>query len=137
LQIVVGNVGFSGGAKGAKPWLPIAESHRALAVDKQALDAGSLLHRYRHLLQWRRKQPALMQGDLRPLPAHEQVLAYVRSGGGQRLLCAFNLSPQPASISLGSERVAAILDDSGATGATAQGSSANFEPWGVLFARLA
>jgi alpha-glucosidase len=131
------DLGFSGGAKGAKPWLPVAESHRALAVDRQVLDAGSLLHRYRHLLQWRRKQPALMQGDLRLLPAHQQVLAYVRSGGGQRLLCAFNLSAQAASLSLGSERVAAVLDDSGASGATAQGSSVNFEPWGVLFARLA
>jgi alpha-glucosidase len=131
------DLGFSSASKPGKPWLPVAESHRAFAVDRQALDNGSLLHRYRHLLKWRKAQPALMKGDLTLLPAHEQVLAYVRSGGNERLLCAFNLSPQAATLSLGKERVAAVLDDSGATGATAQGSTVNFEPWGVIFARLA
>ena len=131
------DLGFGSAAKNAKPWLPIAESHRALAVDRQVLDAGSVLHRYRHLLQWRRAQPALMKGDLKLLPLHEQVLAFVRSAGKERLLCAFNLSAMPATWPLAGERVAAVLGDSGATGAAAQGSTLTFEPWGVLFARLA
>ena len=78
-----------------------------------------------------------MKGDLKLLPLHEQVLAFVRSAGKERLLCAFNLSAMPATWPLAGERVAAVLGDSGATGAAAQGSTLTFEPWGVLFARLA
>ena len=131
------DMGFGHGAKNAKPWLPLAESHRALAVDRQDADADSVLATYRHLLQWRRRQPALMQGTLQLLPEHPQVLAYVREGGGQRLLCAFNTSDQPASLDLpATHAVAEVLADSGARGATATGRTLRFDPWGVLFARL-
>jgi alpha-glucosidase len=132
------DLGFSGGVKGAKPWLPLAESHRPLAVDRQVVDPDSLFHRYRHLLQWRRTQPALMQGDLTQLPPHPQVLAFTRSTASERLLCAFNLSAMPVTMPLPAGlRVAAALEDSGASGAAVQGSKLSFEPWGVLFARLA
>ena len=39
--------------------------------------------------------PALIDGEMDLLPPHEQVLAYVRHGHGERLLCAFNLSAAP------------------------------------------
>jgi len=130
------DLGFGGGDRHAKPWLPVAESHRALAVGAQEADPGSVLHHYRHLLNWRRGQPALMHGDLTLLPEHPQVLAHVRRHGEQRLLCAFNLSAAPATLTLDGESVAAVLSDSGATGAVAQGSTLTFEPYGVLFARL-
>ena len=120
-----------------RPWLPVAESHRALAVDRQEADAGSLLHHYRRLLAWRRTQPALIHGAMDLLPVHEQVLAYVRSHDGRRVLCAFNVSERAASLALpASTGVASALADSGATGATVRGSTIEFAPWGVLFARL-
>ena len=131
------DLGFGAAAKGAKPWLPVSESHRALAVDRAMLDTDSLLHRYRYLLNWRRSQPELVKGDLKLLPAHAQVLAFVRSDGKSRLLCAFNLSAMPVTLPLAGERVASVLSESGASGATAQGATLSFEPWGVLFARLA
>jgi alpha-glucosidase len=131
------DLGFGHGAKHAKPWLPLAASHRALAVDRQQADADSTLNTYRHLLKWRRGQPALMQGDLQLLSEHPQVLAYVREGGGQRLLCAFNLSAEPATLQLAAaRRVADVLADSGARGARVSGATLSVEPWGVLFARL-
>ncbi|MBX3607786.1 MAG: alpha-glucosidase [Piscinibacter sp.] len=131
------DLGFAGVPGARKPWLPVAESHRALAADRQEADPASLLQHYRHLLRWRRTQPALMHGDLRLLPQHEQVLAYVRSHAGERLLCAFNCSERAAELELpGGQRIATVLADSGAGGATAQGGRARFEPWGVLFARL-
>ncbi|WP_341891446.1 alpha-glucosidase family protein [Variovorax sp. YR752] len=120
-----------------KPWLPVAESHRALAVDRQEADAGSLLNHYRHLLDWRRTQPALIHGGMDLLPVHEQVLAYVRSHEGQRVLCAFNFSERAASLTLPADLgTPQPLADSGATGATLRGSTVDFAPWGVLFARL-
>ncbi|MFT3956437.1 MAG: alpha-glucosidase family protein [Piscinibacter sp.] len=121
-----------------KPWLPVAQSHRALAVDRQEADAGSLLHHYRRLLAWRRTQPALVHGEMELLPVHEQVLAYVRTHEGQRVLCAFNFSERAATLALPAALGAAQpLADSGAAGASVRGSTIDFAPWGVLFARLA
>ena len=88
------DLGFGSGD--TRPWLPLAESHRALAVDRQEADAGSLLQHYRQLLQWRRRQPALTLGDMTLLPLDGQVLAFERSHGDQQLLCVFNLDSDPA-----------------------------------------
>ena len=130
------DLGFGSGA--ARPWLPFAESHRALAVDRQERDPASLLHHYRHLLSWRRGHPALIDGAMDLLPRHAQVLAYVRSSADERLLCAFNLSDSAATFVLpAGTAVAGVLADSGAGGAAVQGGEIRFQPWGVLFARLA
>ncbi|MEX8520534.1 MAG: alpha-glucosidase family protein [Leptothrix sp. (in: b-proteobacteria)] len=132
------DLGFGAAGSSAKPWLPVAESHRALAADRQSAAADSLFHHYQQLLRWRRGVPALIHGDMQLLPAHPQVLAYVREHAGERVLCAFNLSEQLARLDLDAEhRVAAVLADSGASGAALQGASVSFQPWGVLFARLA
>jgi len=82
------NAGFST----VKPWLPIPASHLPLAVDQQADVPDSLLAFYRRLLHWRRQQPALIQGEMRLLECHPEVLAFVRTAPGQTLLCVFNLS---------------------------------------------
>jgi alpha-glucosidase len=128
---------FGDGASATKPWLPVAESHRALAVDRQEADPGSLLHFYRRLLAWRRGQPALLHGEMTLLPVDDQVLAYVREHAGQRVLCAFNLSERAATYTLPDDhKVRQPLAGSGASGATVQGGALAFEPWGVLFAAL-
>jgi alpha-glucosidase len=115
----------------------VAESQRALAVDAQEADADSLLHHYRHLLHWRRGQPALIHGDMQLLPRHDQVLAHVREHAGQRVLCAFNLSERAASFELPAGLPAAIaIDGSGLRGAHVQGAQIRFEPWGGVFCRL-
>jgi len=129
------DLGF--GSAAARPWLPLDPRHRPLAADRQEADSGSLLHHYRHLLRWRRGVPALTLGTIDLWPVHEQVLAYVREHAGERVLCAFNLSgasavrPLPAGA-----RVGATLADSGAGGARVDAGVLQFDPWGVLFARL-
>ncbi len=129
------DLGFGSGQ--TRPWLPLAESHRPLAADRQQADAGSLLQHYRRLLAWRRQQPALLHGDMLLWPVHPQVLAFERTHGDQRLLCAFNLSDAAATldcpVGLGALEP---LADSGAEGAVLQGALLHFQPWGVLFARL-
>jgi alpha-glucosidase len=125
------------GFSSARPWLPAAELHRVLAVDRQEADRGSLLQLYRTLLAWRRTQPALIHGEMELLPVHEQVLAHVRSHAGRRLLCAFNLSDRAATLALPAGLgAAARLDGSGAAGGEVAGGALHFQPWGVLFARL-
>ena len=81
------NGGFSTG----EPWLPVPAAHRALAVDGQEADGGSVLHHCRRLIALRRTTLALREGAARPIAAPAPLLAFERSAGGQRLLCLFNL----------------------------------------------
>jgi alpha-glucosidase len=130
------DLGFGSGT--ARPWLPLAESHRALAVDRHEADADSLLHHYRRLLHWRKGQPALIRGDIELLPEHPQVFGHVRSLRDERVLCAFNLSERDATWTLPAGlRLGRVLDDSGANGARVAGDGTlRFQPYGVLFAQL-
>ena len=68
--------------------------------------------------------PVLVDGDLTLLPVDPQVLAFVRTHGDERLLCAFNLSTEPATLALpAGDQVDAR-------------STLSFDPYGVRFARL-
>ena len=131
-------LGFSGSATAAKPWLPVSEAHRPLAVDVQEKQSDSLLSFYRQLLQWRKSQPVLLHGDTALLPADEQVLAYVRTHESKKILCVFNLSESavdwslPAGVVLGE-----LLTQSGLKGAEVKGSKIHLAPWGGMFAQIA
>jgi alpha-glucosidase len=85
-----------GGFSDASPWLPVPDEHRQVAVDLQEQMPDSVLARYRSFLRWRQQVPALRAGDMTLLPAHEQVVAFERRLGDERVLCVFNLSNQDA-----------------------------------------
>jgi alpha-glucosidase len=128
------SAGFS---SSARPWLPVAKPQLSLAVDQQQSNVDSLLHFYTQLLHWRRTVPALVVGTMQLLPVHPQVLAFVRESGGQRVLCVFNFSDQPAVMNLPSEMgVATPIQQSGLQGATLQQGAVHCAPWGGLFAAL-
>ena len=80
-------------------------------------------------------------GHLAPTDAidstHADVLAFVREHQGERVLCAFNLSAQPAELALPAGLALAQQLDSGIGGAQPVGATLQFAPWGVLHARLA
>ncbi|QDC02971.1 alpha-glucosidase family protein [Mesorhizobium sp. 8] len=82
------NAGFST----AKPWLPVPDEQRARAVDAQTPDVNSVLTHYRAVLGIRRAHRALGRGAIRFLDADGDVLAFVREGEGEKLLCAFNFA---------------------------------------------
>ena len=129
------DLGFGSGE--TRPWLPISQAHRSLAVDRQQQDPDSVLNTYRHLLRWRKTQPALIHGDIRLMPEHAQVLAFERRHDGERLLCAFNLDANSCRFELPAGiQVAQVLGDSGVRGAVVDGEKVLFEPFGVLLARL-
>jgi alpha-glucosidase len=94
-------------------WLPVPDSHRPRAVDAQNEDPSSLLNTWRRLLHWRRRQPALMQGDCQILDTEPPIFAFVREAPQQRLLCIFNLSADTAYFNLNEE----MLPCNTATGA--------------------
>lgn len=132
------DLGFSPDpATAQKPWLPIAEPHRTLAVDLQGNAPDSLLNLYRTLLRWRKAQPALMQGEMRLLPEDSQVLAFVRSCPAQCILCLFNLSDRPASWTIPADYNGfKVLPECGLTGAARNGDHVELAPWSGLFAQL-
>jgi alpha-glucosidase len=133
------DLGFApAGMAALKPWLPVAETHRALAADAQEASPDSLLKFYRNLLHWRKKQPAILHGDMQLLAVHLQVFAFVRAADMQRVLCVFNFSDKPARFALPLDcQGAQVLVDSGLSGATVGPSSVDLAPWGGLFAQLA
>jgi len=93
-QALAPNAGFSIG----KPWLPLGADHPALAVDRQAADPHSLLNLTRELIAQRHASPALMTGDMTVTHAGEALLMFERCEGGQTLVCAFNLGPDPVAL---------------------------------------
>lgn len=81
-------LGFSTGA----PWLPFGPDHAALAVDRQERYGASMLALTRRLLATRQANEALRTGAIRFLETPEDVLAFERVSGAQRLLCVFSFA---------------------------------------------
>ena len=127
----------AGFTSGEKPWLPVAATHTALAVDQQTGRDDSLLSYFTRLLHWRRDQPALLHGSLSLLPADPQALAFTREHASQAMLCAFNFSDRPAMLILPEKwRGASAHAGSGLEGGSTDGTLVRFEPWGGLFLAL-
>jgi alpha-glucosidase len=59
--------------------------------------AGSVLETYREMTAFRRGSVDLMQGATRFFDLPEPILAFTRGDG---LLCVFNLSPDPMTLSV-------------------------------------
>jgi alpha-glucosidase len=112
------NAGFSRG----KPWLPIPESHIARAANRQAGDAESVLAGYRRMIAFRRAHPALRDGEIAFVDAPEDVLAFVRSGHGEKVLCLFNLGAGEAQVRVPAGMKVSALDGHGFGGTLAGGT---------------
>jgi maltose alpha-D-glucosyltransferase/alpha-amylase len=75
--------------------------YQRVNVAAQEEDPDSLLWATRFLLQARKKQPSLQQGQMENLPIdNPAVLAFWRLHEGDRLLCLYNLSYQQQSVIL-------------------------------------
>ncbi len=81
------NCGFTS----TEPWLPLGEDHPTKAVDRQNIDAASLLTLTRELLAFRNAHEAMLVGDLNMVEAHGNLLVFERASANQLLACAFNL----------------------------------------------
>ncbi|SOU00613.1 Glycosidase [Xanthomonas arboricola pv. fragariae] len=90
------SAGFSSG----KPWLPMAEEHRAAAVSVQQDDPLSVLSAVRQFLAWRKGKPALREGAITFYDTAEPVLMFRREHAGQVMLLAFNLSADVAELGM-------------------------------------
>jgi alpha-glucosidase len=120
-------LGFTRG----KPWLPVSESHRALAVDVQETDADSTLHFTRRLLALRREHAALRTGAFEALHTSGKLLVLRRHGAGDQVWAAFNFGAEPVTHERPAAPVAA--SDLLAVGhARLDGRSLHLGPWSAL-----
>ncbi|MEN9550248.1 MAG: Oligo,6-glucosidase 1 [Pseudomonadota bacterium] len=125
------DMGFGSGTQ--KPWLPLTEAYRRLAVSEQDKDPQSLLNFYRGLLAWRKGQDVLLHGDQALLPVHKQVMAFVREHEGKKVLCAFNFSDSTATMDLPAEfKSASALHVPGLSGGSVAGDTIKLETYGAL-----
>ena len=69
-----------------------------LNVETQNADPDSVLNFYRAILAFRKEHPALIDGDIAFFKTAEPVLAFRRRGGGESLVCVYNLSPQNVKV---------------------------------------
>ena len=105
-------------------------------VARQSARADSTLSLARRFLAWRRSQPALVGGGIRFLDSPEPVLAFVRDGGGQRLLVAFNLSDAPVRWQADALAGAGAMTGHGLPSGQADAAGLSLPPYGVYFATL-
>ena len=88
----------SAGFTTGKPWLPIADDFKSVNVAALHDQATSILSLYHRLIELRRSEPALSVGEFAPLPADDDLIAYVRKAGERRLV--LNLGSEARSFNL-------------------------------------
>jgi alpha-glucosidase len=125
-----------GGFSNANPWLPLPRQHLELSVAAQERDPSSALHGFRRLLAWRRSHPLLVTGDIEFLASTDSVLVFRRFDAQNSLLAAFNLSPDPAGVSLPGLSVARAIGGHGLPEGTLEGGTLTLPGHGVAFFQL-
>ncbi|WP_379920595.1 alpha-glucosidase [Erythrobacter sp. R86502] len=97
-----------------RTWLKLDPVHAGFAVDRQNEDPASTLAYTRQLLALRRDYPALVHGDITLLDSADDVLAFLRHGESESVLCVFNLGEAPGHWSapdgIGTLRLIATQD---------------------------
>jgi alpha-glucosidase len=93
------NAGFT--APGVKPWLPIPPSYKTSNVAVEQPQSDSLLRWYEQLIELRRSNPVLRDGNEIMLDTGgEHVLAWLRqSPEGQTIVVACNFTPDSQTVS--------------------------------------
>ena len=86
--------GGEGGFGSSTPWLPLGEENLARSVAHQEGDPSSLLSLTRAIVALRKSSPALRHGSV-TCHADGALLRLERESEGERIVCLFNLSPDP------------------------------------------
>jgi alpha-glucosidase len=127
------NAGFNAGAK---PWLPVGQDYTTRNVAAQRADPNSVLNFYRTLIAERRTNPALA-GDMAMVDrTNPNVLSYVRTGGGKRLLVVLNFGGSDADVTraqLGGGTFGRVIAQNKAS---LTGTSVHLAPLGALVVEL-
>ncbi len=118
-----------------EPWLPIHPNHERINAAAQVGDPGSVFAHYRALVALRRDDLTVQQGRFELLaPDDEQIWAFTRTLGDDRLLVLANCSSAPAPIPAG---LAPLLDGAHLLlGVNAGEDKTELAPWESRVLRL-
>lgn len=101
---------------GDEPWINLADTHKALAVDLQTVDQESNLNFVRAFLDWRRHQKLLTLGGERVRDAGlKPLIVWDRYGRGRMMTCVANFSAEPRLFPFGEEVWDEVVDAPGTT----------------------
>lgn len=120
----------------AKTWLPVAASHKQLAVNVQENDANSILNAYRKFMHWRKQHAALRVGDIQFIADNVDYLVFTRTYGNETLLCAFNFSPAENVVDLAEEYTLKSLVEHGGESVSGQVQRLSIPPYATLIAQV-
>ncbi len=107
--------GTYGGFSSGKPWLPVSQDHIARAANREDVDQSSVLAHYRRMIAFRKAHPALVSGSIRFVETPDDVLGFIREGGGEKILALFNLGSAPVTADLPPGVEVTVLDGHGFT----------------------
>jgi alpha-glucosidase len=132
------NAGFTEGT----PWLPVAPNYRTHNVVTETADPQSILNFYRRLLELRREEPALREGQYVALnPQDPNVFAFVRRLKGEGVLVALNMSGSSQTVKVDlkaagfSQPKMRVLLTSSHTPITKVSTEIEMEPYSALIAK--
>ena len=98
------DAGPHAGFSTAAPWLPVGPRFARYNVAVEQQDPESILNFYRRLLALRHTDPALLEGTYVPLNENDpNVLAYLRSYKGRRVLVMLNMTAAAQTVHLAVE----------------------------------
>ncbi|NNC96856.1 MAG: alpha glucosidase [Gammaproteobacteria bacterium] len=115
-----------------KPWLPIPSEHAAAAVAEQKQHSDSVLNAHKTFLAWRKKHPALIQGDIEFIDTPEPVIAFRRFDESSEMQIFINLSGEHQSLTLDLNEDFSQCSGYGAACANLKTKTLEFTPYSVF-----
>jgi oligo-1,6-glucosidase len=89
------SAGFTEGT----PWMQVNPNYVSLNAAAQERDDHSVLQYFRALVRFRKQHAVLAHGGYEPRPhAREEIFAYLRASGQEKLLVVMNFSNQPVTL---------------------------------------
>ncbi|WP_433945362.1 glycoside hydrolase family 13 protein [Paenibacillus sp. SN-8-1] len=95
------NSGPQAGFTTGTPWLTVNPNYKEINAEQAVADPNSIFHYYRRLIELRKQHDIIVYGDYQILREEdEQVYAYLRSLGEEKLLVVLNFFEAPAEFVL-------------------------------------
>jgi alpha-glucosidase len=136
------NAGFA--KDGVTPWLPIPSSYKTTNVQTEVSDYDSMLNWYKQLIELRRTNPAIRDGQHVMLnTGNNNVLMWLRQAQGQPAVvvaCNFTAQPQKVSFDLSAQSItsknAKTLMKTPGSGDPASLDAVQLPPFGVYIGQV-
>lgn len=127
------HAGFTTGT----PWIQVNPNYKQVNVALEEKDPNSCLNYFRRMMTLRDEHPVLVYGDYQLLlPDDEQVYAYTRTLGDQKMLVLLNFSTKNADISLPASMAVGNVMINNYPSVNRQNSSISLDPYQAVIYTL-